>query len=48
MGVYYYFLNRTTNQLNKNTINGSCTFIAKLDSMDNHEIITFFERVRKK
>lgn len=48
MGVYYYFQNQTTGEENSNPIpqNFGLTWMAKLDSYENEEIINIFESVR--
>lgn len=47
MGVYYYFHNLTQDEVNDRPIPGfgECTFIAKLNALDEPEIVVIFKKV---
>jgi len=47
MSVHYYFYNNTCNKPNIKLISGfgECTFVAKLDSMNEIEIVNIFQSV---
>ena len=47
MGVYYYFLNEQSEEENIKPIIGNCSFVAKLNSIDEDLIISYFETVIK-
>jgi hypothetical protein len=48
MGVYYYFFNERTSEMNKKPLpNSSCSWVAKLNSIDDEYVLTAFKNVIK-